>query len=115
MSLNVLAAYIASVTALTYVLVELAKAGFLDRMLAPGPQRDAIITSVTYLLNFGLLLMVLATNQQFRPEDMIFYLLAATGQTFTASGAHDRVKKRVLERANSKQQQQQAGPEQESV
>lgn len=86
---NVPAVIIATFVALgnagvTAVIVQTLKVLFVDPRWPAGPQRDAILRILNYIINLVLLMIVVFSAGVFSPADIPFYLLLAGGQGILA-------------------------------
>ena len=87
LSINVLASYMVSISAVSLILVQVVKTLLINRVPLDDTARLALIQLVNYVVNFGLLMLVLAISNAYAPGDFIFYLaapLAGVGGSSTA-------------------------------
>ena len=91
LSIDVLAAYMVAISAVSLVGVQAIKTVFINRTKLDESSRLALIQLVNYLLNFGLLLLVLALKGEFDPGQFLFYLVAPLAQVGGSSTAFNFV------------------------
>jgi len=84
MNLDVLAAYAVSTATLSAIFVQLIKQIFIDPNFPASAQRDAVLRALTYLFNFGLLMLVVVTHGAFEYQLLFEYILLAFGQTLVS-------------------------------
>lgn len=70
---------------ISVVLVQMAKDWLIAPRLPEGSQRDALLRTLSYVSNFGLLLLFVLTQGIYRPEDIPVYFALAFGQSL---GSH---------------------------
>lgn len=85
MSLDVLAAYMVAISAVSLVVVQVVKTSVLNRFKLDDAARLAWIQLINYLFNFGLLALVLALKGDFDPAQLLFYLAAPLAQSAGSS------------------------------
>ena len=86
-SLNVIAAYMVAVSAVSLLIVQVFKTSILNRFTLDDTQRLAWIQLGNYVINLLLLLGVLAVSGGFDNAQFLFYLLAPLLQSGTSSTA----------------------------
>lgn len=87
LSIDVLAAYMVAISAVSLVFVQAVKTVFINKTKLDDASRLAVIQLINYVVNFGLLLLVLALKGQFDPAQFLFYLAAPLAQVSGASTA----------------------------
>jgi len=85
MSLDVLAAYMVAISAVSLVVVQVVKTSVLNRFKLDDAARLAWIQLINYFFNFGLLVLVLALKGDFDPTQLLFYLAAPLAQSAGSS------------------------------
>lgn len=93
MSAELVITYMATISAVTIVLTQLLKTGVIYPRMTPGPVRDTLIQTITYLLNFILLAVTLATRGEWDWQNLVLYILAALNQSIASSGVYTLVTK----------------------
>ena len=83
--LDTLVAYAALVAGIVSIVVEIIKAVAIDPYFPDTAQRTAVLRGLNYLLNFGLLIAILAGKGLLNWGDLIVYLALAFGQSI---GSH---------------------------
>lgn len=91
LSIDVLAAYMVAISAVSLVFVQTIKTVFINRTKLDDASRLAVIQVVNYAINFGLLLLVLALKGEFDPAQFLFYLAAPLAQVSGSSTAFNFV------------------------
>lgn len=91
LSIDVLAAYMVAISAVSLVFVQTIKTVFINHTKLDDASRLAVIQVVNYAINFGLLLLVLALKGEFDPAQFLFYLAAPLAQVSGSSTAFNFV------------------------
>jgi hypothetical protein len=79
--LTAVTAYAVSIAAVVAVVLQLIKTGLIDPRVSDSPQRDALLRGLSYLLNFGALIGVLALNNLLNWSQVLVYISLAFGQS----------------------------------
>lgn len=85
MSITDWALIITSLASITSLIVQAVKILFLDAVLPDSTRRLVAIHLVNFLVNLGLLMLVLVTQNKFNIADLFGYLVVASGQSVGSS------------------------------
>lgn len=88
MPIEILTAYAVAVASIAAVVLQLIKVGIIDPRSQESPARDALLRALSYVLNLGGLLAVVAINGQLDGHSILAYLSLAFGQTVASHVAY---------------------------
>jgi hypothetical protein len=84
-----------SIAAVVTLFVQVLKDLFVDPNMPDNRQRVGLLWLLTYLFNFGLLVLALVLKDAWDPANLIGYLALAFGQALGSGGAYNVLNKSI--------------------